>query len=60
MSFNETDIKIYKACLEILKNGLDFNVSSLARYASVERKTIYNKFEKHTFQDLEKYRNKTL
>lgn len=52
----KTDIKIYKACLELLKSGMPFNKHSLARKSSVANKTIYNKIEEHTFQDLDKYR----
>ena len=31
--------------------------SSLAREANVDRKTIRNKIEQHTFQDLGKYKS---
>lgn len=53
---NKTDIKIYKAILHILKNGISLSISSVAREADVDRKTVRNKIEKFTYQDLEKYR----
>lgn len=56
----DTDLRIYKACLEILKSGSAFNKSSLARRSGLDRKTIYNVIEKHTFQDLEKYKTRTI
>lgn len=56
---SNTDVILYKACLEILKNGSAFSQRKLARMTGLHRKTIYNKIEKHTFQDLEKYRTKT-
>lgn len=52
-----TDIKIYKACLEFLKSGSAFNKSAIARKANVDRHTIYNKIEEHTYQDLDKFRS---
>lgn len=54
MSVNE--LKVYTACLEILKGGLPFNKASLSRVAGLDRKEIYRQIEKHTFQDLEKYK----
>ena len=50
------DMKIYKAVLSLLKDGCNISQRSIARQAGVHRKTIYNKIEKYTFQDLEKYK----
>lgn len=52
----ETDNKIYKSFLEHLKNGTAFTFSSLARGANISRKTLHNKIDEHTFQDLKKYK----
>lgn len=48
----KVDIQIYKGFLKLLKDGKSINKSSLAREAFVCNKTIRNKIEKHTFQDL--------
>jgi len=53
---SHTDKKIYKSVLYLLKNGLGLSISSIARKAELDRKTIRNRIEKHTFQDLEKYK----
>jgi len=54
----KTDISIYKACLEALKNGTAFNKSVIAKKSGVCRQTLYSRIEKNTFQDLDKYRTK--
>jgi len=51
-------MKIYKACLEALKNGTAFTKSNIVRSSGVCRQTLYTKIEEHTFQDLEKIRMK--
>jgi len=55
---NNIDKNIYFAMLNCLKNGSAFNVNKVSKSAGVSRQTIYNKFEKYTFQDLEKYKTK--
>jgi transcriptional regulator of acetoin/glycerol metabolism len=55
---NNVDKNIYFAMLNCLKNGSAFNVNKVSKSAGVSRQTIYNKFEKYTFQDLEKYKTK--
>ena len=54
----KVDEAIYKSMLEMLKNGSAFNYSAISRKANVSRQTIHNKIDKHTYQDLEKYKNK--
>lgn len=53
---SNTDIKIYKAFLEHLKNGSAFTISSISRGSGFSRQTIHNKIDKYTFQDLEKFK----
>lgn len=60
MQFNQVDERIYKAFLTLLKEGSAFNISSVAREAGVHRKTIYNKIDNYTFQDLDKFRSTVL
>ncbi len=54
---DNTDTKIYKATLEILKNGYPYSISRVAKIANLSRQTVYNKIEKYTFQDLDKFRS---
>lgn len=51
---SELDFRIYRSVLEMMKNEIKITKAGLARMSGVDRKTIYNKIEKYTFQDLQK------
>lgn len=47
---NHLDEKIYKSLLNLLQEGENICVSSVARDACVDRKTVYNKMYKYERQ----------
>ncbi len=51
-----SDKKIYKAVLELLKRGGTVSQVSIASESGLSRKTVYNRIEANTFQNLNKYR----
>jgi len=51
---NQVDKAIYKAFLTILKGGTALNITNVSRLSGVHRKTLYNKLDKFTYQDLTK------
>jgi len=52
----KTDKTIYKAMLELLKNGSAFTYSSVSRASGLSRQTLHNKIDEHTYQDIQKYK----
>ena len=52
----KTDKSIYKAMLELLKNGSAFTYSSVSRASGLSRQTLHNKVDEHTYQDIQKYK----
>ncbi|MDO8454093.1 MAG: helix-turn-helix domain-containing protein [Sulfurimonas sp.] len=51
---NQVDRAIYKAFLTILRGGTHLNVTNVSRLSGVSRRTLYNKLDKYTYQDLTK------